>query len=108
MQTQGTWGFCLFMLKTFPFGLKNGVAFGFKSLLFKTVLVEPDIMLEFESLLNEWDEDEKGTAFGFKLLPFWIILGILGGGKLGWGKLNLEILGGGKLNFLEGNPVDDE
>ena len=91
------------MLKTFPFGLKNGVAFGFKSLLFKTVLVEPDIMLEFESLLNEWDEDEKGTAFGFKLLPFWIILEILGGGKL-----NLEILGGGKLNFLEGNPVDDE
>ena len=98
----------MFMLKTFPFGLKNGVAFGFKSLLFKTVLVEPDIMLEFESLLNEWDEDEKGTAFGFKLLPFWIILEILGGGKLGEGKLNLEILGGGKLNFLEGNPVDDE
>ena len=91
------------MLKTFPFGLKNGVAFGFKSLLFKTVLVEQDIVLEFESLLNEWDEDEKGTAFGFKLLPFWIILEILGGGKL-----NLEILGGGKLNFLEGNPVDDE
>ena len=91
------------MLKTFPFGLKNGVAFGFKSLLFKTVLVEQDIVLEFESLLNEWDEDEKGTAFGFKLLPFWIILEILGGGKL-----NLEILGGGKLNFLEGNPVEDE
>ena len=66
----------MFMLKTFPFGLKNGVAFGFKSLLFKTVLVEPDIMLEFESLLNEWDEDEKGTAFGFKLLPFWIMLEI--------------------------------
>ena len=59
------------MLKTFPFGLKNGMAFGFKSLLlFKTVLVEHEIVLEFEpALLNdESDEDEKGTAFGFKLL----------------------------------------
>ena len=57
-------------MKTFPFGLKNGIAFGFKSLLlFKTVLVEHEIVLEFEpALLNESDEEEKGTAFGFKLL----------------------------------------
>ena len=46
------------------------MAFGFKSLLlFKTVWVEHEIVLEFEpALLNESDEEEKGTAFGFKLL----------------------------------------
>ena len=47
------------------------MAFGFKSLLlFKTVLADHEIVLEFEpALLNdESDEEEKGTAFGFKLL----------------------------------------
>ena len=66
-QANHLWNFH-FHMRTFSFGLKNGLAFGFKSLLFKTVLVEHDTVLEFDPLFNEWDEDEKGTAFGFKLL----------------------------------------